>query len=103
MLCLFVSSYACWCSAGLNWELSVFLPQGERETRENRLASSRRSLQRQSVELGETDGEYGAILDWDLIVFWNCVGEEAGRAQRDGQLEGECCAFLFLVMCVGKV
>ena len=59
--------------------------------------------EKQSVELAETDGEYGAILDWDLIVFWNCVGEEAGRAQRDGQLEGECCAFLFLVMCVGKV
>ena len=33
---------------GLNWELSVFLSQGERETRDNRLASSRRSLQRHS-------------------------------------------------------
>ena len=51
------------------------------------------------MELAETDGEYGAILDWDL----NCVGEEAGRAQRDGRVEGECCACLFLVMCVGKV
>ena len=101
MLCLFVSSYACWCSAGFKLGIVRFFCRRENEKLEKTDWPAVGGAYRDTV--GGSDGGYGAILDWDLIVFWNCVGEEAGRAQRDGRVEGECCACLFLVMCVGKV
>ena len=33
------------------------------------------------------------------MCFWNCAGEEAGRAERDGQTESECCACLCVLVC----
>jgi hypothetical protein len=71
---------------GLNWELSVFFAAGR--TRNSRKPIGQQSVElteTQSVELAETDGEYGAILDWDLIVFWNCVGKEAAARRPSGR------------------
>ena len=53
---------------GLNWELSVVFAAGR--TRKPIGQQSAELTEAQSVELAETHGEYGAILDW----HFDCIG-----------------------------
>ena len=62
-----VPVYVCWC--GLNWELSVFAAGRTRTSRKLMSQQSAMCTQTQSVEPAGTNGEYGVIMDWDLIVF----------------------------------
>ena len=55
-------------SKGLNWEL-FFTAGKTRNSRKPMSQNSAMCTQTQSVEPAGTHGEYGVIMDWDLIVF----------------------------------
>ena len=69
--CFACSFLVCvWCSARFKFEIDRLFATGR--TRTSRKLMSQQSAmctQAQSVEPAGTHGEYGVIMDWDLIVF----------------------------------
>ena len=69
----------------LNWELSVFVAGRTRTSRKLMSQQSAMCTQTQSVKPAETHGEYGVIMDWDLIVFLELCRERGRQNQERRQ------------------